>query len=542
MLDTWIVTIPPILVLIVAIATHNVLYSLLSGIIFACLLVSNFSPWGTLSLIFQSILKETQILNLFQGGDRFDHLYTFGFLIVLGIIIQLMAHTGGIRAYTETISRFLKNKRSAETTSLLLSLSFFLDDYLNNLTTGSIMRPIADKFAIPRAKLAYLLDSMSGPLCLLIPASSWVAFILMQLQVSGMSLDPQDNPLILADPLMTYVHTIPYLLYPILITISAWFVVRKKISFGTMYEYERIAETTGNLFGGKAPLATSTKDTESFTSVTGKLSYFIIPIGTFLISIPLTALYDAGWSPCGTLTWYKALQDADVILKALFLSSVISFFVSALYLLWQKSITLRSLAKVSYTGYDLMKGSLLVLLFAWTLSALLKDDLQTGAYLANLVMSSVPFYILPLAFFATSTMVTASTGSSWGTLTIMLPIGIPMLAALAGQGVPLSPAAIPLLFPILGAIFSGSASGSHISPITDTTVMSSSSAGSYHLDHVQTQIAYSMPAIISASIGFILFAVFPATTLSLIAILAITITLTLGMLLFRNYQRQIKNS
>lgn len=540
MFDSWIVTLPPILVLAVAIATHSVLYSLLSGIIAACLIITHGAPLKALMLVIKSIFKETQLMNLVHQTGPYDHIYTFGFLMVLGIIIQLMNHTGGITAYTQAISRFLKDKRSAETTSLLVSLSFFLDDYLNNLTTGAIMRPIADKFSIARAKLAYLLDSMSGPLCLLVPASSWVAFILMQLQVSGLSADADNNPLIHADPLAIYIKSIPYLLYPLLIVFTAWLVVRARISFGLMYEYEKTAQETGNLFGGKPPLTVGRAATASVSSTPGRLSYFIIPIATFLLFIPISALWSAGWSPfSGTLTWFKAMQNADIILQALFVASVVSFCVSSLYLFIRKSLTPASLAYICYQGYKLMVNSLIVLLCAWTLSALLKNDLKTGAYLANLVISSVPFCILPLAFFATSTMVTASTGSSWGTLTIMLPIGIPMLAALAGQGTPLSAEQIPLLLPILGAIFSGTTAGSHISPITDTTVMSSSSAGCYHLDHVGTQMAYSLPAIISSIVGYILFALLPETTWALLLVLAVCFGLTTGILLALNKSRPI---
>lgn len=538
MLNSWLVTLPPLLVLILAMLTHNVLFSLLSGIIAACALLSGFAPLETIYLSFTSIINETQFLNFFTQTGNFDHLYTFGFLTILGIIIQLMAHTGGIKAYTQAITKFLKDKRSAESTSLILSCTFFLDDYLNNLTTGSIMQPITDTFAIPRAKLAYLIDSMSGALCLLIPASSWIAFSLMQLQTSGVSAELIDKPVILTDPLIMYLQTLPYLLYPLAITFSAWLVVRKRIAFGTMFQHEREAETTGNLFGGKNPKMSSQQRTATLSTGQGSLSYFIIPIGTFLLSIPGIALWAAGWSPFnGTITWFKAMQNADIILKSLFFSTVISFTISSLYLLARKAITIPVLARISWLGFGLMRNSLVVLLFAWTLSSLLKNDLKTGVYIANFVMESVPFCILPFALFITSTLITASTGSSWGTLTIMLPIAIPMFAALTHTAIPINPADVPLLLPMLGAIFSGTVSGGHFSPITDTTVMSSSSAGCYHIDHVQTQMTYSMPALISSLVGFLLFAVLPASWISLVVVLVAVLGLTAGILMYRNQRK-----
>jgi tetracycline resistance efflux pump len=534
MLNSWIVMLPPLLVLFIAILSHNVLLSLLSGIVIACVLVTQLDPLQAIYYAAKNILQETQLLNLWAQNGEYDHLYTLGFLTILGILVQLMTHTGGIQACTRLIRSWLNNKRSAEKSSLLLSCFFFLDDYLNNLATGSIMQPITDLFSIPRAKLAYLIDSMSGALCLLIPASSWIAFSIMQLQSSGVSPETAGKSLILIDPLTMYIKTMPYLLYPWAITFSAWWVAQKGISFGTMYQHEREAETTGNLFGGKTPL-TRDSHTENVAK-SSSLRSFILPLGTFLGAIPFMARWIATWSSFQhlKLSWPGALQHADVILQSLFFSSLFALVVSSIYLLYKREISLFLLSRTSWSGVLLMKNSLMVLLLAWTLGSLLKNDLHTGEYIARTVIDAVPLAILPVALFITSTLITASTGSSWGTLTILLPITVPLFAALAHEATPLLPEAIPLLFPLLGALFSGTVSGGHFSPITDTTVMASSSAGCYHIDHVKTQMAYSIPALISSMLGFVLLAVLPSTITSLIAVLVIVLCMTAGILLIRN--------
>jgi len=545
MLNSWIVTLPAILVLTIAIITHRVLISLVSGIVLACAIITNFNIGDTLSLTFSSILKETQIINLISGSGTYDHLYTFGFLTTLGIIIQLMAHTGGIHAYTHMLARFITHRRTAETTSLLISSSFFLDDYLSNLTTGSIMRSLTDKFKIPRAKLAFLLDSMGAPLCLLIPLSSWMAFILVQLQESGISNNLHESPVILADPFTLYISCIPYQLYTLLIVVSAWLIVRKQLSFGSMRQFEQIAHHTGNLFGGKESVGrVATQETKTFVHGQTSLANFIIPIGSFLIGIPLFALYYAHWHPLqGTIHWYQAIQNSEVILRSLWSASFTSFIITTIFLFIRKSLTISALIKIIHAGALLMLNSLIVLTLAWALSNLLKNDLQTGSYLAQLVIQAVCPAILPITFFATALFATAATGSSWGTISVLLPIGLPMLASLAQQTMHtaiITPAQIPLLLPVLGAIFCGALAGSQISPISDSTVISAASAGCHHLDHVRTQLFYGLPAIIASCIGFILFAFLSTSTLSLTCIIALCCIITIMIILTINkYQNKL---
>ena len=196
MQNSFLVLLPPLLVLLLAILTKEVTISLIAGIISASFLAADFSLYNT-----ALILGKTMFSTLHDT----QNIYTFGFLIMLGTLTILMNNMGGITAYTKSIEKYITTKKSAQVTSLLFSHFFFIDDYLNSLTVGNIMRPITDKFHIPRAKLAYLLDAMSGALCLLIPASSWLTVILTQLEKSGVSVLAHDNPKIMADPFTLYI-------------------------------------------------------------------------------------------------------------------------------------------------------------------------------------------------------------------------------------------------------------------------------------------------------------------------------------------------
>lgn len=503
MINCWIVLLPPIVVLALALTTKNVIVSLLSGIFAACLIATNCHGGDTLTLMFKQLYIQTHIPNLILQTGDYGHLYTCGFLVVLGILIQLMTHSGGMRAYTTAISKIVYKPRSAQLISLSISSTFFLDDYFNTYTTGAIMRPLFDKFSIPRAKLAFLLNSMSGPLCLLIPASSWVAFILGQFASNGLSTNTQGNPLILADPFSVYLQMIPYLFYPALIIFSAWLIVYRPISYGAMRRFETIAAETGNLFGGKTPLHQQEPETQNLATHKGSLSLFFIPLGTFLVGVPLTALYAVGWNPFGgEVHWYQAFQSDTVINIALFHASMLALIAMLVYLIAKRIFPARLYGKIFLSGIKLVQSSLVLLLLTWTFSEVLRSNLQTGNYVATLVMSYVPLFIIPCALFVVSTLVSAATGSSWGTVSIMLPICIPTLALLTGH----TPALIPeisLLFPSIGAILSGIVAGSHISPISDATIVASNSVQCYHIDHVQTQAAYSLPAIIASGLGFL---------------------------------------
>ncbi len=528
--DSWIVLLPPIAVLVIAVISRNVIASLITGILAASAIATHYSLSKTVWLSICRIWRETHLQSLWCPGETPDHLYTFGFLIFLGIIISLITHTGGIAAYTKTIQSRIHDKKNAQTVSLLLSGCFFIDDYLSSLTVGAIMRPLTDKFSIPRVKLAFLLDTMSAPLCIIIPATSWVAMVLANLETAGVCESKACD--IFVDPFNAYLHAIPYMFYPFLTIMSSWFIVRKRISFGTMRQQEQEAEQTGNLFGGKPDLVVSLDN----PSAKGGLLDFLLPIGLFLFFALTCILYTGHWTAFGgTNHFLKAMQEANT-LQALFIGSFVTLLISIPFFLLQKKITLSAALKTVLQGALLMKNSLLVLLLAWTLGSILKHDLNTGAYLGHLLLGALPPFLLPLMVFITSALITASTGSAWGTISVMVPLTIPLVITYSGHALPLAFADANLLSPVIGALLSGAVAGGHFSPISDSTVLASTSSGSYHLDHVATQIPYLLPALIGSVLALISSSIllpyshFLALTASFIG----SIVVTVAMLAFLN--------
>lgn len=491
MSGSWLVLLPPIVVLLIALFFRNVLAALISGIITAAFIVTKGSLIKTISFVAYKIYHELSDL---------DHLYTFGFLLLLGVFIELLTRSGGIKAYSHKVKQYIKDQQSTQKLSLVVSSSFFLDDYLNSLTTGAIMRPLTDHFKIPRAKLAFLLDSMSAPLCVLVPATSWIAMILIQLQVSGISTELSRSPQVIADPFGLYLQCIAYLFYPIFIVVSAWIIVQCNISFGTMHKYELIALQTGNLFGNKKPLhVTLLKDEHP-----GYLRNFFIPLGFFLSSLLISLLYTGNFRLFGgTNSFIAALLSASIFSSLFYCIAATLILSFALYHV-EKTLKIHESIISIYHGFNLMKNSCFVLLLAWTLSNILKNDLQTGQYIAHIALGNISQALIPLLFFLTSLVISGSTGSAWGTIALMMPLGIPFITALSGFPLPILAEQLPLLAPTIGAIVAGAVAGCHFSPITDSTVLASTSAGCYHLDHVYTQMSYSFPALIGSIIAFLI--------------------------------------
>ncbi len=524
---SWLTVLPPLVVIVMTILTRNVLISLTSGVITAAAIATNFALLPAVSLAIKRVWQETHLAGLVTD-TALDHVYTFSFLVLLGVLIQLMNHSGGIRAYTNFLLKFIKTPRAAQQTSLMLSSTLFIDDYVNNLTVGAIMRPVTDHFKIARAKLAFLLDSMSGPLCMLVPASSWVAFILAQMQASGVSPLGHSGSLINDDPLFVYCACIPFLLYPILIVVSAWIIVSYGLSYGAMASFEQTADKTGNLYGGKAPLHAA-NITEQFS---GTLLDFIVPIITFIGTFILAVLY-SGKSVLlgGTADFMQTLQQADPF-WSLFIASLVAVSVTIALFIYHNPGHKHYIATAFYNGFMFMKNSLLVLLLAWTLSTLLKSDLQTGTYLASLLPTKLSVAYLPFIIFSLCTIISASTGSVWGTIALMLPITIPLYYDIATG----SPTFLTNLYPVLGALFSGSVAGSHFSPISDAMVMTSFSAGCYHLDHVQTQMSYASNALLGSLVGFLVLIMLPTTLgygLTLCISLSTAFLVTISLLILR---------
>lgn len=498
MQPSWLVLLPPLIVLLIAFTTRRIITSLFIGIVIAAAIATNFVLIDTLTLT---------VTSLFEKGIDIDNLYIFAFLLCLGMTLSLINYTGGALALGNLITTHLSDAKSTETASLMLSFILAIDDYLSCLTTGYVMQPLADRFKIARIKLSFLVNSMTAPLTILIPISSWAGFILRQFSLAKMSLDATEQPKVLVDPLIAYFKTIPFILYSFIAVGTVIFIVRRRISYGTIKAHENIVQQTGNLFGGKEPLTHTLSPSEHVEQPS--FIDFLVPMGTLFLGFFAGILYSGDFNLFGGAnSFVEAFKHAKVI-PVLFIIGVITITVTILLALIRKKVSVKKLPTLLWEGINLTLPAIILIFFAWTFSSLLSDNLAIGEFLASTLLSNVSQLILPAMLFIATASVSFIIGSSWGTIAMMLPIAVDIITVLSKQPLPTEISHVCLLIPCIGAVLSGAIAGNHLSPIADVSIMSTTSCGAYHLDHVKGQTSYILPAFIATIIAFLVVGLIP---------------------------------
>ena len=494
----------PAVVLLMGFYTRKVLLSLLTGIALAALIASDFQLLDGAALMVQLLWDSSGLNMLLHPTTFLDSWNAFIclFLLILGITINLIHRSGGALAYEGFIRSKFKDRKKVEASSLLMSKCLCIDDYFSSLTVGSVMRSITDSYRIPRAKLAFLVDAMSAPLAILCPVSSWVAAIVGYLKDNGIHASPGTDTKILASPFLTYLNMIPFIFYSFTIIFSVWFIVLRRISFGLMGRHEAFAIKTGNVFNGKHGSVRPERGRPEGQH-TSMIDFFV-PVSSLILSVLIGILWSGSWQalPGGTRSFVDAMREASAAQGLLF-GGLTSLILTLIFYLHRKKIALSELPAACSEGFRMMAPSCLILIFAWTLGGLLRDQLHTGHYIARILTGRLPIELVPAMAFASSAAISFAIGSSWGTASIMLPIGIQLVLTMAGAPIPTGIDQVPLLLPTLGAVLSGCVAGDHISPISDTTIMSSTSTAMEHIDHVETQMSYAIPIITITGISFL---------------------------------------
>lgn len=502
---TWIVLLPPVLVILITILTKRLNIAFIISIITAAFIATEGGLCPALNLIASRSINQIKDI---------DYLYLYIFLFIVGIFITLLEKTGGALAFAQTFTKHIRSKKAAETSSLLISAILFVDDYLSNLTVGYVMSSITDAFRIPRAKLAYLVHSISIPLIMIMPISSWVAMLTGQLSNTGiMTLHETQhiytsNIKIIADPFMVFLNTIPYIFYSFFALISVILVVRHRISFGPMHTLEHITSTTGNVFGKTSmhvPSNTSSPQTIDLNSQKPSLIDFCIPLCILIITFITTLLYTGGYYVLGgSNSFIDAFKNTDKSFLAICVAGCMCLASALLLALPRHKTALKDLPKIITAGIRMMLPAVVMLILATILSTIVYQDLHTGTYLAHVLGNALPQSLVPFIFFIVAATTAFLMGTSWGTIALLLPMAVPMMIAFANVCLPTTPLLIPLIFPGLGAIFSGAVCGDQISPISQTTLMAATSTGIDPLTHARTQIPYNLPAFIAAACAFII--------------------------------------
>lgn len=479
--DSALSLLPPLVAIVLAIITRKVLLSLGVGIVVGALLLTQFSL-GDSSLF---LLNTVQGLVWSDGALNSWNLQILGFLVMLGMITALITVSGAARAFADWAKGHIRSKRDAKLMTIFLGCVVFIDDYFNSLVVGSISKPITDRYHVSRAKLAYLLDSTAAPICVISPISSWGAYIIAL--IGGILTA---HGFAESGHLSVFVQMIPMNFYAIFALLLLLCVALFGLDVGPMRQHELNAKK-GDLYDESKGLPPGA-NADLPEADTGKVIGLFLPILTLIVAtvyFMITSGADVLAADGKAFTILGAFENTQVS-QSLFYGSIIGFSITLILAFIQK-LEMGLIFKGVVTGARSMLPAIYILLFAWSIAGVI-GQLETGKYMASLVTGSIPFELLPVVLFILAGITAFSTGTSWGTFGIMLPIAADMAMGSDSN----------MMLPMLSAVLAGAVFGDHCSPISDTTILSSTGASCHHIDHVITQLPYALIVAFISIIGY----------------------------------------
>ena len=479
---------PPLVAIALAFITKNVIVSLFLGTMIGCVMMQ-LNGMNIFSSIIQGFLGFTQralnsIADPWNAGIILQ-------VLAIGGVISLVVKMGGSRAVAEALAKKAKTPRSTQMITWLLGVCVFFDDYANSLIVGPIMRPVSDKMRVSREKLSFIIDATAAPIAGLAIISTWIGLevgLIKDAFANGIGQE--------VDAFGVFLQTIPYRFYNILILAFVVILAVSLREFGPMLKAERRARK-GIIENSNNEVAESS-ELEPKEGIKISIWNAIIPIGTLVIGA-LIGFYYSGWtavmggqdaaliesmkaSPLAFSSVREAFSNADasiVLFQAALIASIVAIAMGVI----KKIFTVSEALEVWVDG---MKGLIVtgvILILAWSLSSTIKD-LGTASYLVSILSGSIPKFLLPSIIFVLGAVISFATGTAYGTMGILMPLAIPLAYSISPEMgyVVVSTSAV-----LTGAIF-----GDHCSPISDTTILSSMGAGCHHIDHVNTQMVYSL--------------------------------------------------
>ena len=495
--------IPPLLTIVLAFVTKDVIVSLFFGILSGTLIVAGGNP--ALALIH---LTDALASSLADGWN----IRIFLFCALLGGLVGMLSKTGATGAFGRWASLKLKTGKGSLLMSFIFGLIIFIDDYFNSLTVGTIMRPICDKTKIARAKLAYVLDSTAAPVCIIAPISSWVVTVMSIVKGS------EGFDVMHMTPFEFFIRSIPYNLYALGTLVFVLVIILTKRDFGPMQSSEARARE-GKLFYERkyGAVAGEVENTVNDSAKPADMLFpIIVLITTALIFFPVTTWMGAvdGKSIASfadaarTIPLGDAFKDTDASV-ALFYAIIFTIFATYIYYIARKLLNLSRAGEALRDGIKSMIPALIILSMAWTIGTIIKSSpsdggLGLGVYLSEIVVTRrFPLELIPVIVFALSALISFATGTSWGTFGIMIPLVMPIATGLAqAKGLAQAPFVNACMI-CIAAVVGGAVFGDHASPISDTTILSSTGAGCPHLEHVATQMPYAMFIAFCSAVGFV---------------------------------------
>ena len=463
--------VPPLVAIILALITKEVFSSLFVGIVTGALFYTNFNVKEAFIVMVTNNTEGGLLYNVTKSSNG----GILVFLVVLGIMVALMNKAGGSAAYGRWASSVIRTRKGALLSTFVLGVLVFVDDYFNCLTVGSVMRPVTDTHNVSRAKLAYIIDATAAPVCIIAPISSWAAAVSGVVEgYNGLEL---------------FIRAIPYNFYALLTIVAMITLTLLNFDFGPMYVHEHNAQVNNDLYTTDA----RPYENASVVEVTGKggVIDLVLPVIVLIICCVIGMIYTGGFFE--GVSFVDAFADCDAS-TSLALGSIAALLLTFVLYIPRRVLKFGEFMECLPEGFRAMVPAILILTFAWTLSGI-TGLLGADVFVAGLLESSkgMIHMLLPIIVFAIAIFLAFSTGTSWGTFGILLPIVVPIL----------DPSS-ELMVITVAATLAGAVAGDHCSPISDTTIMASTGAQCDHINHVSTQLPYAIMVAIVAAVNYLL--------------------------------------
>lgn len=462
----WLSVIPPFFAILLAIKTRQVFLSLFLGIVAGWIIISGGNVLKGFELSIQSIV------DVFKDAGNTRVVI---FCALVGALISLTQVNGGVQGFVDLIQKknIVTSRRRASVFSFFVGCLVFIESSISCLVTGTIFHPIFEKYKISREKLAYICDTTSSPICILLPLNAWGAFVVSLLEKESSFGG-------FGDPVSLFLNTIPLNFYAILSVVFAGFIAFSYKDFGAMKKAERRSEELGKTIAdGAIPMISEeVASLKPKKGIKHKSLNMLIPISVMIIMMPISLFITGD----GNIT---AGSGSTSVLWSVLAAIIVAGIISLI----QKILTLKEIMDYTLKGLSGLIPLAILMVLAFSIGETCRT-LGTGIYVSSLSRDFLNSSMIAPILFITSAFISFSTGTSWGTFAIMIPIAVPT-AVYADASLPLS----------IAAVLSGSVFGDHCSPISDTTIVSSMASACDHIDHVRTQLPYALTiAIVSALI------------------------------------------
>ena len=483
MTGTWISILPPLIAIVFALAFRQVVLALFAGIWLGAFFVNGGDLMGAWTGLLDTFARYMR-----DAIADSDHAAIVLFSLMIGGLVGIVSRNGGMLGVVDRVAVWTNTARRGQLATSFLGLAIFFDDYANTLVVGNTMRPVTDRLRISREKLAYLVDSTAAPIAAIALVTTWIG---MQVGLIGEATGKLDG--FSEGAYSVFLNSIAYSFYPLLAIALVCIVSWTGRDFGPMLAAERLAREQGvqaALGRRNARLAAELDLMNPESGTPRRARNAVIPILVLLVGV-LVSLWTTGRASAGPDAGLREIIGASDSYQALMWASLLGVAVALVMTRWQKLMTTEEALDAWLTGVKTVLPAMIILVLAWSLSAVCAE-LDTAGFLTGTLGDTLHPAVLPALVFILAALTSFATGTSWGTMGILMPLVIPLAWAVGGID------AMPVMYASVASVLAGSVWGDHCSPLSDTTILSSMASGCDHIAHVRTQLPYALLAGIAS--------------------------------------------